>query len=91
MARKRHTKKVVEEAVAYAEERGWGFSKASGHTHVRGSLRCPHEGRDGCTIFVYSTPRVPHDHAEQIRKRVDRCPHRPEAPEAPEGPEQPEE
>ena len=30
---------------------------------------------DGCTRAVYSTPRSPEDHAKDIRRAVDRCPH----------------
>lgn len=31
--------------------------------------------RGGCIISVYSTPRVPENHARYIRHRVDGCPH----------------
>jgi len=75
MARPRHTKKDIEAAIAYAERSGWTFTKSSGHAHSWGTLRCRHAGRDGCHFFVKSTPRVPRDHAQQIRKAVDRCPH----------------
>jgi hypothetical protein len=72
-ARPRHPKKEVEDAVAYAEHRGWTWLKVAGHAW--GKLHCRHRGRDGCTIFVWSTPRSPGNHARQIRREVDRCPH----------------
>jgi hypothetical protein len=75
MARSRHAKKEIEAAVAYAESKGWTFTKASSKAHIWGTLRCPRAGRDGCSRFVYSTPRVPRDHADDIRRRVDQCPH----------------
>jgi len=39
------------------------------------SIYCPHEGREGCRIGVYSTPKSPANHANHIRRRIDRCPH----------------
>lgn len=29
-------------------------------------------------IFVWSTPRNPQNHAKQLRREVDRCPHKEE-------------
>jgi hypothetical protein len=75
MARPRHATKEIEDAVAYAMGQGWVFTRAAARAHVWGTLRCPHGERDGCTFFVQSTPRVPRNHADQLRKRVDRCPH----------------
>ena len=71
-----HPKKEIEAAVAYAEERGWLWLKV--RVHAWGKLNCPHHGRDGCTIFVWSTPKVPEHHARQIKREVDRCPHKKE-------------
>ena len=75
MARPRHSKKEIEAAVAYAKSGGWTFLKTSGRAHAWGILRCPRGEREGCSISVQATPRVPHNHAEQVRKRVDGCPH----------------
>jgi hypothetical protein len=72
--RPRHPNKKIEAAVAYAEQRGWSWLKVKGHAW--GKLYCPHHGREGCIVFVWSTPRVPENHARQIRREVDRCPHK---------------
>jgi hypothetical protein len=74
--RSRHPDKDIEAAVAYAEEQGWTWFKVKGHAW--GKLYCPHHDRDGCTIFVWSTPRSAGHHANQIRREVDRCPHQEE-------------
>jgi hypothetical protein len=73
MARLRHPNKEIEAAVAYAIGRGWTLTAARGHAW--GILWCPHGRRGGCWMSVHSTPRVPRDHADQIRRNVDRCPH----------------
>jgi len=73
--------KHIREAVAYALERGWRLRKAGPRAHIWGVLFCPLEGRDGCRQQVYSTPRVPEDHAARIRRVVDRCPHEPDEEE----------
>lgn len=56
-ARPKHPKKEVEDAVAYAEAQGWTWLKV--HGHAWGKLYCKHHDRDGCTEFVWSTPRSP--------------------------------
>ena len=71
----RHPKKEIQAAIEYARNRGWRFVKAGPRAHIYGTLYCPHQERDGCRIGVYSTPRSPSNHADQIRRRVDRCPH----------------
>jgi hypothetical protein len=73
MAKSRHPNKEIEAAVAYALARGWTLVAA--HGHAWGILRCPHGQRGGCAISVHSTPRVPQNHADQVRRNVDRCPH----------------
>ena len=71
--RPRHPKKEIEAAVQDAEARGWTWVKGRGH--VWGILHCPRGARDGCRRSVYSTPRVPEAHANDIRRAVARCPH----------------
>jgi hypothetical protein len=71
--RPRHPSKEIEAAVAYAEEQGWTWIKVTGHAW--GKLNCRHHDRDGCTLFVWSTPRRPENHAKQLKRDVDRCPH----------------
>ena len=68
---KAHANKHIRESVKYAESRGWGLAVSRGHAW--GILRCPFGHRE-CQISVWSTPRVPENHAQDIRPRVDRCP-----------------
>ena len=75
MARPRHPNKEVEDAVAYAEARHWpqhDFGRALGHW---GRLFCPHADRDGCQVGIFSTPKNAGNHARQIIRAIDRCPH----------------
>ncbi|MBA4010763.1 MAG: hypothetical protein C0481_02750 [Phenylobacterium sp.] len=73
MGRPRHSNKEVEEAIAYAEARGWRVIKGRGHCW--GRLFCPKHDRDGCRISIWSTPRVGQDHANDILRVLDRCSH----------------
>jgi len=69
MARSRHPKKEVEDAVQYAEEAGWSWQPSGGHAW--GRLLC---SKGCCQLSVWSTPRSPGDHGRQICRKVDRCP-----------------
>lgn len=71
MTRPRHPKKEVEEAIQYAEAKGWRW-RAMGHS---GRLFCPQADRNGCQVGVNGTPRDSGNHAKQIMRAVDRCPH----------------
>lgn len=44
MARKKHPKKDIEEALVYAQEKGWRVSVGGGHAW--GKLYCPYNDRD---------------------------------------------
>lgn len=79
MNRPRHPQPAIEKAVQYAEHLGWEVSLSNGHAW--GRLKCPWHTREGCIISVWSTPRSADNHARQIRKTVDCCPHRHEADE----------
>jgi hypothetical protein len=70
-----HSNKPIREAVDYALENGWTLKLAGPRAHVWGVLYCHHAERQGCRRAVYSTPRSPEDHAKDIRRAVDRCPH----------------
>lgn len=74
MTRPRHPNKEIEAAVREAEALGWRFRK--GHGHAWGVLYCPHGERGGCVKSVYSTPVRPENHAREIRRAAERCPHR---------------
>lgn len=68
-----HSKKEVREALAYASDRGWTIHP--GGSHRWGIIWCPaHEHH----VTISSTPRNAGDHAKDIRRAVDRCPHKPE-------------
>jgi hypothetical protein len=79
MPRPRHPNKEIEAAVRYAEGLGWTCTLSTGHAW--GRLRCAHGQRGGCQFSVWSTPRNAHNHAAQIRRRVDKCPHHSEEEE----------
>ncbi|MBC8194444.1 MAG: hypothetical protein H8E69_01600 [Actinobacteria bacterium] len=74
MPRARHPKKDVEGALADAEEAGWAVTP-TGAGHRWGVMLCGETGRQGCQISIWSTPRNPGNHARQIRRSIDRCPH----------------
>ena len=74
MARSRHPDKEIEAAIAYAEQRGWRVVPVSGHAW--GRLYCAQADRDGCMVSVWSTPRSAGNHARDLIRAIDRCPHR---------------
>lgn len=69
----RHPNKHITEAIKHAESLGWRVTQSNGHCW--GHLWCPERSRDGCHIRVFSTPRVPENHADWLRKMIDQCPH----------------
>ena len=76
MPRPRHPKKEVEEAIRYAEARGWRIDV--GGSHAWGKMYCPADdpecrGGEFCITSIWSTPRVPRNHARQLRRVVDNC------------------
>ena len=76
MARDRHSKKELEAVVEYAEQQGWEVR--TGRRHAKFKLLCPHHDRDGCMIPVWGTPVDVDDHAKDVRRAIDRCPHKDE-------------
>lgn len=62
--------------VAYAESVGWRFVAGSGHAWAY--LYCPKSDRSGCKVGVWGTPKNPENHARQVRRQVDSCPHGPD-------------
>ena len=71
MARPTHPNKEIDEALSYAASKGWTIAKAKGHAW--GRMRCACHTRDGCQASIWSTPRVPQNHADHLRRTVDRC------------------
>lgn len=70
----RHPNKAIEKALAYARANRWTVIKSTGGSaHAWGVIRCP---GDCPQVSIYSTPRVPENHARALQRAVDRCPHR---------------
>lgn len=76
MGRKKHPQKEIEEAIKYAESRGWKYKKSGKSAHSWGRLLCPEASVEGCQMSIWSTPSNNENHANQIRRKVDSCPHR---------------
>lgn len=69
----RHPSKEIEAALVYVGSNGWDVVKSSGGSaHAWGFMRCP---GDCPQVSIYSTPRVPENHARALHRAVDRCPH----------------
>ncbi len=75
MSRPKHPNKDIEIAVKYAEVNGWRYKKSGKSAHAWGRLLCVLENREGCSMAVWSTPRNPVKHAQQIKRKVDQCIH----------------
>ena len=75
MARARHPKKDVEAALADAEAAGWRITPTSSG-HRWGVMDCGEDGPGRCQASIWSTPRSVGNHAKQLRRLVDKCPHR---------------
>lgn len=76
MARNKHPKKEIEEALKYAEENNWVIDV--GGSHAWGKIYCPYNNKDCrcgefCISSIWSTPKNPTNHAKQIKRVVDNC------------------
>ncbi|SFI11118.1 hypothetical protein SAMN05421753_105269 [Planctomicrobium piriforme] len=69
MPRPRHPNKHIEAAIRYAEVNGWKAEISNAHAFCK--LYCPQACK--CLISVWSTPKVPENHARRIRRDVDLC------------------
>lgn len=76
MKRSKHPNKEIEEAIRYAEKNGWVFKDTGKSAHAWGRLLCPLHTREGHQISIWSTPRNPYNHANQIFRLVDKCLHK---------------
>ncbi len=75
MVRKRkHPIAVIDKAIGYALQNKWRL-KVKKRGHAWGQLYCPGEEHGACIASVWSTPRVPENHAKQIKRKVDNCEH----------------
>lgn len=76
MARRpRHPSKDIEAAIAELEAAGWRWAPLGKSAHGWGKMLCPQHDMSDCIIFVYSTPRSAHNHAQAIRKKAEKCGH----------------
>lgn len=71
----KHPIKEIQLAIMFALSKGWVLQETGGSSHAWGRLKCPERSRDGCIISVWSTPRVPENHARQIIRAVTNCAH----------------
>ncbi len=75
MRRKKHPNKEIEEAIQYAESKGWRYKKAGKSAYAWGRLLCPETSVEGCQMSVWTTPRSTGNHAKRILRKVDNCDH----------------
>lgn len=68
-----HPDKDIRAAIEYAESKGFRLRKGRGHAWA--ILYCHFADRSGCRMSIWSTPRNPRAHADDIRRFVDDCPH----------------
>lgn len=67
--------KEIEEAIIYAEKKGWAYKDSGKSAHAWGKLLCPLHAREGHKMSIWSTPRNTFNHAQQIKRLVDKCQH----------------
>lgn len=75
MKRLKHPIKEIEKAIDYAESKGWRYKETGNSAHAWGRLLCILEDRDGCSMSIWSPPRDADNHAKQIKRKVNVCPH----------------
>ncbi|HHJ0099710.1 hypothetical protein DJ60_957 [Yersinia enterocolitica] len=71
----KHPNKHIQAAIEYALKAGWVLVPPGDSAHCFCKLRCGDpkgEHRDHHQS-VWSTPKVPENHAQQIRRAVDKC------------------
>ncbi len=76
MSRPRHPDQDIEKAIRYGESLGWTV-RMSKKGHSWGFLLCANHDRQGCWVAIHSTSRSASNHANQIIRKIDRCPHDP--------------
>ena len=76
MKRKKHPNKAIEDAIRFAEEKGWRYQKTGNSAHAWGRMLCPLKSSEGCAMSIWSTPRDGEIHAKQIKRRIEHCPHK---------------
>jgi hypothetical protein len=74
----KHPNKEIQEAIQYAENRGWTLKTSRGHCW--GKIYCPHNDEncrcgEHCITSIWSTPKNCSNHAKQIKRLVNNCIH----------------
>ena len=75
MVRPRHPNKNIEQAIRYAESKGWRYRPSGNSAHAWGRLLCPLALREGHAMSIWSTPKDNESHAKSIMRNVDSCEH----------------
>ena len=75
VVRPKHPNKEIEQAIKYAESKGWRYCPSGQSAHAWGRLLCLFKSREGHAMSVWSTPKSAENHARQIRRNVDACEH----------------
>ncbi|RWN24370.1 MAG: hypothetical protein EOR95_33090 [Mesorhizobium sp.] len=73
--RPKHPNKEIESAISELESLGWSYQEAGKSSHAWGRMLCPQHDRSGCQVSVWSTPRVPENHAKQLIGHGKKCAH----------------
>ncbi len=71
MVMKKHPNKAIQSAIEYAIAHGWHFHPSSGHAF--GRQVCGYPEHPLHQMSIWSTLRVPENHAKQIRCKIDSC------------------
>lgn len=71
-----HSQKEIEQALQYAEAKGWRVE--TGGSHAWGRMYCPYNDTEClcgefCITSVWSTPRNPGNHARALKRVVENC------------------
>lgn len=80
MKRKKHTSKSIENAIAFAESKGWSVISGGKSAHCWGRMLCPYGARnkdcrcgDFCIVSIWGTPKNHEQHARMLIKAVKKC------------------
>ncbi|QPC87206.1 hypothetical protein GA830_10985 [Mesorhizobium sp. NBSH29] len=74
-ARPRHPNKDIEAAISELESLGWSYRPTGRSSHAWGRMVCSQHDPTGCQVSIWSTPRVPRNHADQLRRLGRKCAH----------------
>lgn len=72
--RSKHPIDDIEDAIKYAEANEWKV-KQNKSGYAWGRIFCPGGKRGDCIASIWSTPKTPKNHANQIIRKVKKCDH----------------